>query len=87
MHREFFRYGLAVFRPLVGTLQILGAAGLLVGFLIPGLGRLAAGGLALLMFLGVVTRIRIRDTFLQTTPAAFYCLLNAWICLVGYQAS
>ncbi len=84
MRREFIRYGLAQFRPLVGTLQILGALGLLVGLHWPWLGQSAAAGLALLMFLGMVTRIRIHDTWWQSIPAAFYMILNTWICLVGY---
>ena len=41
MQADYRRYGLAGFSPLVGTLQLLGAAGLLVGFREPWVGQLA----------------------------------------------
>lgn len=85
MRREFLRYGLEGFRPLVGSLQLLGSAGLLMGIYLPLVGRAAAGGLAVLMLLGVITRLKIHDTWWQTTPAAFYMLLNTWIAVVGYS--
>lgn len=84
MRYEFNRYGLGNRRLLVGFFQVLGAIGLLVGFVVPAIGLLASGCLSLLMLLGVGVRIKIKDTFLQTTPALFYCLLNAWICITGY---
>ncbi len=84
MRREYERYGLSGFRTLVGTSQLLGALGLLVGFHTPWVGQLAAGGLALLMLLGVAVRIRIKDTALQTLPAFAYMVLNAYLALAVY---
>lgn len=81
MKREFARYGLARFRPLVGSLQLMGAVGLLVGLQLPWIGQLAAAGLAVLMLLGVGVRLKIKDTLLQTFPAFFYMLLNAYLCV------
>ncbi len=81
MKREFARYGLAKFRVMTGTLQLLGAFGLLTGLQLPWIGRLAAAGLAVLMLLGVGVRLKIKDTLLQTFPAFFYMLLNAYLCL------
>jgi len=77
MRKEFARYGLAHYRRLTGWLQLAGAAGLLGGLFLPFLGFAAALGLSLQMLAGVGVRIRIRDTILQTLPAAFYCVLNA----------
>jgi hypothetical protein len=81
MKREFVRYGLARFRVVTGVLQLLGALGLLVGLQVPGIGRSAAAGLALMMLAGVGVRLRIRDTLRQTFPAFFYMVLNAYLCL------
>ena len=79
MQEEYARYGLKKFRSLVGILQLLGAAGLLVGFSQPWAGQSAAGGLALLMLLGVGVRIKIKDTPSQTLPAFAYMVLNAYL--------
>ena len=79
MHSEFARYGLNRWRTTVGTLQLLGAAGLLVGFWSDTIAAIASAGLMLIMFLGVYVRLKIHDTPLQTLPALFYMVLNAWI--------
>jgi len=79
MQREYDRYGLSRFCKLVGALQLLGAAGLIVGLAHTWAGLIAAGGLALLMLLGVGVRIKIKDTLLQTTPAFAYLILNAYL--------
>lgn len=84
MQREYVRYGVSQFRPLVGGLQIAGGLGLVVGFAVPLVGQLAAAGLALLMFLGVLLRIRIKDSIAQTLPAIFYFALNAYLAVAGF---
>ena len=84
MRREYDRYGLTKFRGLVGTLQVLGAMGLLVGFHTPLVGQFSAIGLALMMLCGVGVRIKIKDTALQTLPAFAYMLLNAYLAFAGY---
>ena len=47
MKRDFERFGLSRFRTLTGTLEVLGALGLIVGQFWPTLVPLRAGGLAL----------------------------------------
>ena len=79
MVQEFERYGLSRFRILTGCLQIAGALGLLAGFFLPYVTVLASLGLALLMLMGLIVRIRIKDPVIQTLPALFYCLLNIFI--------
>ena len=75
---EFERYRLARFRMLTGHLQILGAVGLLVGFLFsPAAGLVAALGLCVQMLLGFGVRLLIRDSLLQCLPSFGFMLINA----------
>ncbi len=84
MEAEFERFGLSRFRRSTGVLEVLGGIGLLVGLLAPEIMLVASGGLALLMVLGVMTRIRVRDTLLESLPAWLvlavnvYIFINAW---------
>jgi len=84
MKQEFERYRLGSQRPLVGGLQWSAAVGLMVGLSQPWIGRLAAGGLALMMLVAVGVRIRIGDSLLLTLPALGYLLLNAYLCLAAF---
>lgn len=77
MRLEFARYGLSQYRRLTGALQLAGAAGLLLGTVIPPVGLAAAFGLSLQMAAGVGVRIHIHDKWFQCVPAAFYCIVNA----------
>ncbi len=85
MAAEFERYGLSRLRRFVGVLEVLGAVGLLVGFVVPAMTLLASAGLVLLMALGVATRIRVRDPFPQMLPAVFLLLVNGFV--FAYAAS
>jgi len=82
--REFDRYGLGSQRALVGALQLAAAIGLVVGLYLPSMGRAAASGLALMMLVAVVVRIRIKDTLVQTTPALLYLALNAYLAWAAF---
>jgi uncharacterized membrane protein YkgB len=84
LKREFARYGFGSQRALIGGLQLCAAVGLLAGLSQPWMGRAAAAGLALMMLVAVGVRIKIKDTFLQTTPALFYLVLNAFLCLAAF---
>lgn len=50
----------------------------------PFLGKVGAGGLALMMLLAILVRIKIQDGFLKTTPAILYFLLNGYLVLFAY---
>lgn len=77
MKTEFQRYGLSEFRKLTGTLELLGGTGLLVGqYYYSPLITLSASGLALLMFLGVIVRIRTRDPLIEILPALILMVVN-----------
>jgi uncharacterized membrane protein YphA (DoxX/SURF4 family) len=76
---EFERYGLSSFRRLTGALEVLGAVGLAVGYVIPPVSAVSAGGLAALMALGLVVRVRVRDPFVEMLPALFLLGVNLFI--------
>ncbi len=80
MKSEFTRYGYDRQRPLTGVLQILGGAGVLLGYYFsPLLAMFATIGLTLMMMVGVGVRIKIGDTLIQTIPAFTYVVVNAYI--------
>jgi hypothetical protein len=79
IENEFKRYRLAAFRKITGYLQICGSLGLALGFYYSIFTIISSLGLSLLMLLGVITRIRIKDSILQTSPALFFFLLNFYI--------
>ncbi len=79
MKAEFERFGLSRLRLLTGALEVLGALGLVAGQFIPQLVIPAAGGLTLLMALGTLTRIRVRDSLLETLPAVILMVVNAYL--------
>jgi len=76
---EFERYGLSRFRRLTGSVEVLGAVGLAVGYVVPAVLVLASAGLTALMALGVMTRVRVRDPLWETLPAAVLMAVNAFI--------
>jgi hypothetical protein len=81
---EFERFGLRSYRKLTGILQLLGACGLILGLILPLVGILAAAGLTLLMMAGFITRLIIRDSFLETFPSFFFMILNGYITFSFY---
>jgi uncharacterized membrane protein YphA (DoxX/SURF4 family) len=86
MAAEFARYGLSRYRQLTGALEMLGALGLAAGQFFPILAVVSAGGLALLMALGVLTRVRARDSLAETLPAGVLMVLNAWLAMQAWRA-
>lgn len=82
MKAEFVRYRLAHYRPIVGSLQIAGALGLLLGLRYPLPGIISGGALALMMAVAVATRLRIGDPLKKCVPALIYLLLNIYICVL-----
>ena len=71
MKSEFKRFGLEKAGAFTAVLELLGASGLLIGLKFHLILLISAGGLALLMFLGMAIRIKGRDTFWVTLPALF----------------
>tara|TARA_B110000977_G_C11057045_1_gene484486 strand:+ start:1941 stop:2285 length:345 start_codon:yes stop_codon:yes gene_type:complete len=87
MFQEFKRFGLSNFRKLTGVLQLLGAVGLLLGFFYPILTLVASSGLSLLMLLGFLVRLKIKDGLLVSLPAFTFMFLNLYILFASYQIS
>ena len=81
MKAEFKRFGLERLGTVTAYLELLGGVGLLIGLYNYQLSIISSGGLALLMFCGIIVRIKIRDSFLLTLPALLYFLLNLYIFL------
>ncbi|NQW45378.1 MAG: hypothetical protein HQ462_08245 [Deltaproteobacteria bacterium] len=79
MKDEFNRYGLARFRVLVGSLQLIGAFGLLLGLKWTGWLVVASGGLGVLMLLGFIVRLKIHDGLWLSLPAFSYMALCFYI--------
>jgi type II secretory pathway component PulF len=79
MKSEFNRFGLEKAGALTAILELLGAFGLLAGLKFPLLLLISAGGLAILMFLGVIIRVKIKDSFWLSLPALFFMILNSYI--------
>jgi hypothetical protein len=81
MRREFDRFGLAKFCTLVGVLEVLGGAGVLLGLRFPLLLLVAATGLTLLMVSGAIVRIRVRDGLVLALPALVFGAVNGYLAL------
>jgi len=81
MVKEFQRFGLnEAQRKLTGILQILGGLGLVIGFeIIPLLALFSAVGLSLLMLMGFITRIKIKDNFYESSPSFVFMVLNGYL--------
>ena len=85
MKNEFKRFKLEKLGLLTIVLEILGALGLLIGLWYSPLLLLSSGGLAVLMFLGVLVRIKLKDSLWISLPAIFYMGLNAYIFYIAYK--
>lgn len=86
MKKEFKRFGLNKWRILAGVFQLIGALGLVLGvFYSLLLGAIAALGLALLMLLGFITRLRIKDGILESAPALIFMFLNLYLSYCNFR--
>jgi len=83
MKREFERFNLKKIGFLIIALEIVGALGLLIGLRFNLILLISSGGLAILMLLAVMIRIKVKDSLLISLPAIFYMILNAYIFYVA----
>lgn len=83
---DFERFGLSQYRRLTGGLEVLGGVGLLAGLLWTPLLVVSAVGLSVLMLLGVLVRVRVRDPWVQILPAFLLLLLNLFLASYGLRA-
>lgn len=88
MVKEFYRFGLTdQQRILTSILQLLGAVGIVVGIRLPFVGLVATIGLSLLMLMGFIVRLRIRDDIRQSTPSFAFMLINAYLFYFYYLSA
>jgi hypothetical protein len=87
MVTEFARYRLSGWRRTTGTLQMLGSAGLAIGYVYLPVRVLAASGLALMMLAGLIVRWRIRDPLHAMIPAFSLGLINLFIALTAWPTA
>ena len=81
MRLEFTRYGLNTLqRLLTGFLQVVGAAGLTYGIFHTKVGVAASAGLCLLMFFGLIVRIKVKDGLYKSSPALVFMVISGIIC-------
>jgi len=85
MKSEFKRFGLEKFGAVTAILELMGGLGLIIGLKFNPVLVISSFGLALLMFLGVLVRIKVKDSILITLPALFYMLLNLYLFLSLFQ--
>jgi uncharacterized membrane protein YphA (DoxX/SURF4 family) len=79
MQEEFVRFELEKYIKLVGILELLGGVGLLIGLKFNVVLQLSSLGLGVLMFLGLLTRIKVKDSFLISFPSLFFTIINFYI--------
>ncbi len=79
MKNEFKRFGLEKIGLTTVLLEITGALGLLVGLKFYFILMISSLGLALLMFAGIIVRVKLKDSIWISLPAFFYMVLNAYI--------
>ena len=79
MELEFIRYGLSDYRKITGFFQILGGLGLLNLSFSDFLWGISSLGLCLLMFMGFVVRMKIKDGWVRSFPSFFYMIINGFI--------
>ena len=79
MKKEFERFGLKKIGLFTIVLEFLGAAGLIVGLIYNPILVISSLGLALLMLVGLLVRIRLKDNIRISLPAFFYMGLNTYI--------
>lgn len=79
MKAEFRRYRMERFRTLTGYLEVAGGAGQFLGLSFPYLLIAASAGLAVLMLLGTIVRIRTKDPWVEIIPAFALMILNSFI--------
>jgi len=80
MRAEFIRFGLTKMqRQITGVLQIIGSIALLLFTYHLKIAAVAAAGLSILMLLGFITRMRIKDSVYESSPAFIFMVLNGII--------
>tara|TARA_X000000368_G_scaffold384667_1_gene343437 strand:- start:320 stop:667 length:348 start_codon:yes stop_codon:yes gene_type:complete len=81
MKSEFKRFNLEKLGLIIILFQFLGASGLLVGLVFHPVLIISSLGLFLQMLLGLIVRIKLKDSLWISLPAFFFMILNGYIFL------
>lgn len=81
MKNEFKRFNLEKLGLLTIILEFLGATGLLVGLKFNLVLTISSLGLGLLMMLGFIVRMKLKDSIWVSLPALLFMILNLYIFL------
>lgn len=84
---EFIRYGFPDFRILVGITQTLAGGFLLLGFNSNKFTQYSSAYLAVMMAVGFITRLVIRDGLLLSSPAFIYMVVNSLIFINSFNST
>jgi DoxX-like family len=79
MQDEFKRFGLEKFTKLTGVLELLGGIGMLTGLMFDNILLISSGGLTLLMLLGFIVRLKVKDGLWLSFPSFFFMILNLYV--------
>ena len=79
MKAEFERWGYLKHRFTIGSFQILGGIGMLVGLFFPPLLLTSSLALMFMMLIAILVRIGINDELIKIMPATLYAILNGLI--------
>ena len=79
MKLEFERYGLNKFRKITGFFELLGGIGTTLGLFYPVIYQISTLGLSILMIMGLVVRIKLKDKLIEALPALILAALNSYL--------
>jgi hypothetical protein len=86
--KEFVRWGFEKQRILIGSTQLVGGAGLIMGLQWPVLGLFASGGLAILMFFGCWFVSKSKILFFKCSPLfCFSCSIRFFFTSIWFRAN
>lgn len=85
MREELIRLGMENLGRIIILCQFLGASGIFLGLLFNPLLVLSSFCLALLMFCGLLVRMRSKDSLWVSLPALIYLMLNLYIFIGSIQ--
>jgi len=85
MISEYERWGYKNQRLILGSCQLLGGLGLIVGLAVPFILLTASFLLMCMMLAAVFVRIKLKEKVVKMLPAIFYAVLNLIICFLSYN--
>ena len=79
MAKEYKRWGFEKSRSIIGSFQLTGGLGLVLGFKYQSILLASSIGIALMMFFAIIVRFKIKDSLTEILPALTYLVLASII--------